>query len=93
MPRGKSIRTKIQESILKQRGLETVPHTLSKKIKVVTPNTTLAMRLLEEQYSTSIESLVKHGTLKEVSEFLGIDETTVSKWRLRLGLRTKANHD
>lgn len=95
MGRGKSTRTKVQERILKERGLE-VKGGIVKSVEKDTslnPNITLAMRLLEEQYGTSIESLIRHGTLKEVSKFLGIKESTVSKWRLRLGLRTMVNRD
>ena len=96
MGRGKSIKSKVQEAILKGRGLEVAPAGLVKRVhKELSdrPSTTLAMRLLEEQYGTSIESLIRHGTIKEVAEFLGIEESTVSKWRLRLGLRTMVSHD
>ena len=94
MGRGKSIKSKMQESILKGRGLEVTTSGLVKKVHKElsdSPSTTLAMRLLEEQYGTSIESLIRYGTIKEVAEFLGIKESTVSKWRLRLGLRTMVN--
>ena len=88
MSRGKSTRTKVQDAILKERGLEVVPGGLVRKVKTPTTNTTLAMRLLEEQYGVPIKSLIEHGSIKEVAEFLGLEESTVSKWRLRLGLRT-----
>ena len=51
------------------------------------PNKTLAMRLIEARLGKLIEELLSEGSLKEVAELLGIKESTVSKWRLRLGLR------
>lgn len=51
------------------------------------PNKTLAMRLIEARLDRQIEDLLSEGSLKEVATLLGIEESTVSKWRLRLGLR------
>ncbi|KKM65171.1 hypothetical protein LCGC14_1494090 [marine sediment metagenome] len=51
------------------------------------PNKTLAMRLIEARLDRLIEDLLVEGSLKEVADLLGIKESTVSKWRLRLGLR------
>ncbi len=51
------------------------------------PNKTLAMRLIEARLGRLIEDLLMEGSLKEVADLLGIKESTVSKWRLRLGLR------
>ena len=51
------------------------------------PNKTLAMRLIEARLGRLMEDLLAEGSLKEVAELLGIKESTVSKWRLRLGLR------
>lgn len=51
------------------------------------PNKTLAMRLIEARLGVMIEELLSEGSLKEVAVLLGIKESTVSKWRLRLGLR------
>jgi nicotinate-nucleotide pyrophosphorylase (carboxylating) len=55
------------------------------------PRKTLAMRLLEEKFGQPIEFLLAQGTLNEVAEALGITFTTVSKWRLRLGLRERTS--
>ena len=85
MGRGKGPKAKIQAAILKKR-LRIVPRTDEPD---TTPNSkTLAMRLLEKQFGQSIESLIKEGSLAEVAKTLGIDESTVSLWRLRLGMRT-----
>lgn len=51
------------------------------------PNKTLAMRLIEARLGLQIEELLSEGSLKEVALLLGVKESTVSKWRLRLGLR------
>lgn len=95
MGRGKSTRAKVQQAILRERGMELPTPAVSGRTypKSENPDTTLTMRLLEEQYGTSIESLIRHGTLKEVAKFLGIKESTISKWRLRLGLRTRVYSD
>jgi len=53
----------------------------------IDPNKTLAMRLIEARLDRLIEDLLMEGSLKEVADLLGIKESTVSKWRLRLGLR------
>ena len=47
------------------------------------------MRLLEGRFGIPITVMLNEGSLKEVAEFLGVDESTVSKWRLRLKLRTR----
>lgn len=51
------------------------------------PNKTLAMRLIEARLGRLIEDLLAEGSLKEAAVLLGVKESTVSKWRLRLGLR------
>ena len=51
------------------------------------PNKTLAMRLIEARLGVMIEELLSEGSLKEVALLIGVKESTVSKWRLRLGLR------
>jgi len=90
MGRGKGIKAKLQEQILRQRGLE------SRDYKGFTPSElppsdgtkTLAMRLLEARFGLPIAVMLADGSLAEVAEFLGVDQSTVSKWRLRLNLRS-----
>ena len=48
---------------------------------------TLAMRLIEQRFGVPIEELLVEGALQEVGTLLGIDQSTVSKWRKLLGLR------
>jgi len=48
---------------------------------------TLAMKLVERRFGVPIEELLVEGMLQEVGTLLGIDQSTVSKWRKLLGLR------
>ena len=55
---------------------------------------TLAMMLVERAFDTKLEKLLMQGNHSEVAQKLGIAKTTVSAWRLRLGLREmKDGHD
>lgn len=90
--RGKGIKAKLQESILRQRGLVSKGRHSGLTVDKLPPangNKTLAMRLLEGRFGIPITVMLNEGSLKEVAEFLGVDESTVSKWRLRLKLRTR----
>ncbi len=51
------------------------------------PRKTLTMRLLEYEFGCPMEQMLMEGNLEEVSDRLHIHFSTVSKWRLRLGLR------
>ena len=89
MGRGLGPKAKIQEAILRGRGLDT-----PKPRRTLAPAGgmhTLAMRLLEVQFDSTIEDLIKEGTIANIAGKLGIDESTVSLWRLKLGLRTKGS--
>lgn len=87
--RGKGIKGRIQEGILKRREEVGVP--VGGELPPTDVNKTLAMRLMEARFNLSIAVLLQQGTLEEVAELLGIDQSTVSKWRLRLGLRTQGS--
>lgn len=51
---------------------------------------TILMLTLERLFNTDIDSLLDTSRpIKEVGEKLGINESTVSKWRLMRGLRSK----
>lgn len=80
---------KIRRKLLKDHGLERTGqgHLEPVPDEPVDPNKTLAMRLIEARLGRLIEDLLMEGSLKEVADLLGIKESTVSKWRLRLGLR------
>ncbi len=99
LPRQVSIvptpRQRLQRDVLKQRGMEPT-HYHGLKPKEITPDDdsrkTLAMRLIEKQFSTpgrpaKIEELLLYGNLAATARHLGIGISTVSVWRLRLGLR------
>ncbi|KKN47189.1 hypothetical protein LCGC14_0665300 [marine sediment metagenome] len=79
---------RVQQQILDARGLDRTAHGhLEPKTKPSTPGATFAMRFLEEKFDAPIRELIGHGSNVEVANFLGLDPSTVSKWRLRLGLR------
>lgn len=80
---------RIRRRLLKNRGLVRAGHGHLEPMpdEPRDPNKTLAMRLIEARLGVLIEVLLLEGSLKEVAALIGVDETTVSKWRLRLGLR------
>jgi hypothetical protein len=87
--RGIQFKERVRRKILKDRGLIRAGkgHLEPMPDEPNDPNKTLAMRLIEARLGVLIEELLSEGSLKEVAVLLGVDETTVSKWRLRLGLR------
>ena len=86
---GVRFKERVRRRILKERGLIRTGqgHLEPMPDEPVDPNKTLAMKLIEARLGVSIEELLSEGSLKEVALLLGIKESTVSKWRLRLGLR------
>ena len=74
----------IRKRILKQRGVEF--KRLSRKPVLVAdlpasyPKTTL-MKLIELRFKDKLDNLIFTGTIYEVERRLGIDATTISKWR------------
>ena len=86
-----SIRRRIRERVLKERGLEPSSAGSLQTKEIPDPDgvKTLAMRLLEQHFNMPIEALVQMGNLVETAKLLGIDQSTVSLWRLRLKLRRK----
>lgn len=86
---GTQFKERVRRKLLKDRGLVRAGkgHLEPMPDEPVDPNKTLAMRLIEARLDRLIEDLLMEGSLKEVALLLGIKESTVSKWRLRLGLR------
>ncbi|KKM67034.1 hypothetical protein LCGC14_1475240 [marine sediment metagenome] len=79
---------RVQQQILDSRGLDRAGHgRLEPKAKPSTPGATFAMRLMEERFDVPIKELIGHGSNVEVGNMLGLSPSTISKWRLRLGLR------
>jgi hypothetical protein len=51
------------------------------------PKKTALMLLIEAEHGRPIEELITEGEIAEIGRDLGIDASTVSKWRLRFGIR------
>ncbi len=80
---------RVQQQILDRRDLERTGHGhLSPKPSLpAVPGKTFAMRLMEEKWRVPIKELIGHGSNVEVGNLLTMHPSTISKWRLRLGLR------
>ncbi len=78
-----------QEQILDKRDLERTGHGHlgPQADKPSTQGATFAMRLMEEKFGVPIKELIGHGSNVEVGNMLTLSPSTISKWRLRLGLR------
>lgn len=76
--------SKIRKEILKQRGVELKKHT-RKPVSVdqlPTPyKKTRLMQLIELRHGKRLEDLIFIGTIYEMEKKLGVDASTVSKWR------------
>jgi len=74
----------IRKKILKQRSVEF--KRLSRKpvpleeLPSAFPKSTL-MRLTEMKFRDKLENLIMEGTIYEVEKKIGVDATTISKWR------------
>lgn len=90
-------RDKIRREILRNHGLievrrggklviEDRPH-----LPVVGFSKTPLMRQIEMRFGQDIKDLLCGDTEDAIAERLGIKQTTVSHWRLRLGLRQNKN--
>jgi len=87
-----SLKNQLKASILRKRGLgkgkygKLVEPSISSEIP--DNKKTLAMRQIEMRFSMPIELLLNvDAPIDLVAKKLGIDRSTVSVWRLRLGLR------
>ena len=74
----------IKRRILKQRGVE-LQHLTRRPIThddlpSIYPKTRL-MKYVELKFSSKLEKLIFTGTLRAVSKKLGVDYSTISKWR------------
>ena len=74
----------IRKRLLKQRGVE-LKRLTRKPVTVddlpsLFPKTRL-MRYIELKFGKRLEHLIMSGTLDEQEKKLGIDKTTISKWR------------
>lgn len=83
-------KSQLREQILKRHGLVTGKYGQLKQRVAQRPadNKTWAMLALELRFGKDIEELLSPGTnINTVARRLSIDKGTVSKWRLRFGLR------
>lgn len=101
--RGKSKVTKLREDVLSRRGMLKKGYgklaVTDSDVAIPRPllepgedreGKTILMLALERVWNTDIDSLLDPlRSIREVGEKLGIDESTVSKWRLMRGLRSK----
>jgi len=83
----------VKEQILKDRGLlETQPAKKRHRRLIISPLTsvdklkTSYMRYKELEYGKPIEKMLMAGSLSVVAKKLGLDPSTVSKWKKRLRL-------
>jgi hypothetical protein len=82
-----TLRKKARDAMMRRHGVEPAPPPPKPQFSVA--NKTLAMRLLERQHGEDIIELLKprkgEKDLYAVGKRLGINYTTVCKWRKRLG--------
>lgn len=87
--RGPGFKERVRRDILKKR--DKVRGGYGKVLPAPAPvrrrNLTLAMHLMEQQHGKSMEELIGTGEIKDIGLALGVDPSTISKWRKRLGLR------
>ena len=76
--------SKLRRRILKQRGVELAKHTRTPTTYDDIPasyHKTRAMKYIELKFSDKLERLIFTGTERETAKRLGVDYSTVSKWR------------
>lgn len=83
--------SKLRERILDKQRLKVVQdpgkhHRIEKIDERKDLNRTPLMIALELAHDAPIEDLISEGTIYQVAKRLGIDPSTVSKWRTRLEL-------
>lgn len=83
MGRGLGPKERLRRQI-RQRHSQATPTT--PKPTFPTANKTLAMRLLEREFGQPIQQLITGPSLQRIAQHLGIHESTVIKWRKRLGI-------
>lgn len=96
-------RRQLREEVLRRRGLVEGPRG---KLRIkpplaglgpgppeVRPGITARMRLIEITHGKPIEVLLVRGSVREVGRRLGINYSTVSKWRMKFGLADSQQED
>lgn len=76
--------SKLKKQILKQRGVELQKHTRKPitydDLPTPYPKTQL-MKYIELKHNTKLEDIIFTDTIYALEKKLGIDSTTISKWR------------
>ena len=76
--------SKIRRKILRQRGVTLEKHTRKPITYDDLPSPyhkTRAMKYIELKFGGRLEDIIFKGTIYEMEKKLGIDATTISKWR------------
>jgi transposase len=76
--------SEIRKRIQKQRGVELKKHTRKPThiSDLPTPyKKTRLMQLIEYRFNIKLEKLIFTGTIYEVEKKIGVDASTISKWR------------
>ena len=74
----------VRSRILKQRGVELAKHTRKPRTADDLPAPypkTRAMKYLELKFGKRLEELILVGNIYDLEKKLGVDATTISKWR------------
>ena len=68
---------------------------LRKTLPTVTPivRKTRLMRLAEQQWGEPVEELLVYGRVRDLAQELNLSRSTVSRWRLQLGIRQRTTKD
>jgi len=77
---------KMRERVLRERGVNLEHSRLNVKLVSSNGGKTPTMLLLELRFNDDIKSLLSEGSVRDVAKRLGINYSTVSKWRKSLGL-------
>jgi len=90
-------RERLKRRIANRRGLDLAKKGKLRPVEVPTTpssnNKSLVMRMVEANFGTTIEVLIdqSQGEEQAIAKRLGVSESTISRWRLRLGMRTTSS--
>jgi len=77
----------LKQKILRRRNVVLEPRTKNpiSVDELPTPfNKTIRMMFIELKHSTPIQELIADGSIDVVAMYIGVDRSTVSKWRKRI---------
>lgn len=76
-------KSKLKDRVLREQQA-IVREINSRKVKL-----TPLMRFLELTYQKPIEDIILSGSTRQLEERLGVDHSTIGKWRIMLGMDGK----